>query len=565
MGADDAQRRTSSVAAATAKFEKRSSQMPAGQGPLYGASMSDLSYGNNSSGSVAFSNSSGSIDFDTNGETSSSPATPKKNRVRPNLPPHFISPGAVGEPSEAEKKKKRPFKSKSMPRPPLKVGGSMGLGLSSPMTSDGVPVWKRKLLEKQKSGVINYKESLDKRASFMPQLSQFDSDDDLDSGDIDESSPVTSSSKKKVVDEKIEDVKIDAKINPQIQEKLRQRQRQNWQPKKSVSAFSYSSLAKTSDDSHVPEHILRFREREAARKLALDRKARAAEQKIQAVVLGWYRRLQYPKLKAAYRDKLRQIAEKQRVEKERNDSAVVIQAIVRRYPARKNFRRHWASIQKRLQTLKRIKEMEEKAKLIPEQTKAEIEKMKKEYHDKNSNFHRAMMQRVKSDMKNHEKKMEEIKKAGKTETEYIKQENRRIRDEMSVIAKDMQLLHKQAKVLESKSAETQERFKSLEKWCKKKAESNQKKKIAEEKCRHRYLPKYRRDVAGKNQECITENRVKEICKKVIYKIVHEMQARSSDPNVTSEVVSMILATEQELEETLGDYDPPEQLEKWLGW
>ena len=551
MGSDG-QRRVSAVAARLAKFEKNASNGPPW---MAGASTSDL---NSSSGSMALSNSSStSLDFnEATGDNANSPAVKKKPRARPNLPAGFLSPGAGSEPSEAESKKRRPWKSKSMPRAPMsKMGASMSSGLSA---TDSVPAWKKKLLEQKK-----------KRSSFMHQsmASLGDSDDDFDLGIIDESSPTATSSKKKVSDDKIEDVKIEVNMNPEIQKKLRQRQRPKGVPKKSVSAFSYSSLSKSSNNNegHIPEHIRLVREKEAARKAALDEKARVAEVKVHAVVLGWYRRLQYPKLRAAHQDKLRQIAEKARLEKHRHDSATKIQAVVRRYPARKNFRRHWASVQKRIETIKRIKEMEKKANLIPEQTKAEIAKMKKEYHDKNSSFQRAMMKQVKADIKKHDEAMKEIKKAGKTETEYIKQENQRIREEMAVIVKDMKLLQKQAKVLESKSSETQERFKSLEQWCKKKQESNQKKKISEEKCRHRYLPKYRRDLAGKNQECIVENRVKEIYKKLNYKVVDELQARSSDSTLTSEIVGMILSTEQELEETLGDYEPPEQLQKWLGW
>jgi hypothetical protein len=489
---------------------------------------------------------------------------------------------------------------------PRSKGGAMpprGLSPNRPPVSpavetksssdDNLPLWKRKLMD-QKSKGRSYSVKGDSgrggtggggrpstsstapKHRFMsvplgaraPQSYKTLSDDELSDDDDDDDDD----EKKKGSKEKgLEDVKIQVKINPALQEKLRELQNLRSGP---TTMGNNSSDQK--DIEFVPEHIRRFRAREAklqaehaakeaARMAALDVKVQKAEQVVFAYVLGYYHRKRYPKLKAAYVKRMRERAKQARLEAVRHASATKIQAMARRYHPRKNFKRHWAGMLNRIRTKQRIKKIQMQVELIGRQTKSELAAMEKEYHDQNSAFQKALRKKVKAEIKEHEEKIKSIKNEGHSEIEYIKAENRRIREEMIVIHKDTGLLTKQGTVLEGKAAKVAEQFQSLQKWCDKKMESNQKKQMAESKCRNRYLPKYRRDLAQRNQKCIAESRVKELNKKCIYKIVDELQRRSTDPDVTSEIVSMILETERELEETLGEYDVPEELQKWLDW
>ena len=88
---------------------------------------------------------------------------------------------------------------------------------------------------------------------------------------------------------------------------------------------------------------------------------------------------------------------------------------------------------------------------------------------------------------------------------------------------------------------------SLQQFVTKKNEAIQKHEMSSQKCRHRYLPKYRKDLAERNQHCIVEFRVKMLYKAKLHRIVREIQSESTDKEIAKDAKKALKAVEKELE------------------
>ena len=359
------------------------------------------------------------------------------------------------------------------------------------------------------------------------------------------------------------DTKIEVKI-PGIDEKIRAR----------LAAAQIPPPK--SDDEKVPEHLKKFREREERRLAALDEKQRKAEEKqrkaeetIQAMFLGWWARAQLPKIRAEKEERLRKLAEEEaerlrklaeeRAHKKlRIESSTKIQALYRGLSPRTEFLRLITVKRRRDANENRIKEIDNEIKKMPKSIKADIKAMKEEYKVRK----KEMKKKVKEEVRAEEQKMEEFKKQGSNMIQYMQDENRKRREQKAVTKRDIKTLGKQAGVLTEKQDEIEARFNSLILWSNKKNAEVQKREINSQKCRNRYLPKYRAEMADRNKHCIQEYRVKMLYKARLYRIVEELQAKSKDPELVEDTVEAL----EELEEELGEFPKipvPEGLANWL--
>jgi hypothetical protein len=313
----------------------------------------------------------------------------------------------------------------------------------------------------------------------------------------------------------------------------------------------------------------KFREREERRLAALDEKQRKAEEKIQAVVLGWWVRDQLPKIRAENEERLRKqaeerarqkikIAEERAHQKLRIESSTKIQTLFRGLLPRKTFLRLITVKRRRDANDKRIKEIDNKIKEIPKAIKADIKALKEEYKLRK----KEMKKKVKEEMKAEEQKAEEIKKQGSNMIQYMQDENRKRREEKAMIKKDIKTLEKQADLLKEKQDEIEARFNSLRVFAEKKNVEVQKREINSQKCRNRYLPKYRAEMADRNKHCIQEFRVKMLYKARLYRIIEELQAKSKDPGLVEETVEALDELGEELDE-FPEIPVPEGLANWL--
>ena len=142
---------------------------------------------------------------------------------------------------------------------------------------------------------------------------------------------------------------------------------------------------------------------------------------------------------------------------------------------------------------------------------------------------------VKKQLKEEEKKVEELKKQGQTMVDYMKSEQEKLKKQKQQIRADQKVLEQQTELLKQKSEEISKNFSSLQAWCTKKQAVIKQHEESDQKCRFKYLPKYRQDMADRNKHCIAEYRVKEAYKKTLKKIVKEIEKRSSDPKLIDEV------------------------------
>jgi hypothetical protein len=360
------------------------------------------------------------------------------------------------------------------------------------------------------------------------------------------------------------DTKIEVKI-PGIDEKIRARR-----------AAAQKPPPPKSNDDNVPEHMKKFREREERRLAALDEKQRKAEEKqrkaeekIQAMFLGWWARVQLPRIRAENEERLRKKAEEraERLRKQAEErahqklsieSSTKIQALFRGLSPRKEFLQLITVKRRRDANEMRMKEIDDEIKKMPKSIKADIKALKEEYKLRK----KAMKQKVKEEVRAEEQKMEEFKKQGSNMIQYMQDENRKRREEKTVIKKDIKTLGKQAEVLKEKQDEIEARFNSLRTFAEKKNVEVQKREINSQKCRNRYLPKYRAEMADRNKHCIQEYRVKMLYKARLYRIVEELQAKSKDPELVEDTLEAL----EELEEELGEFPDipvPEGLANWL--
>mmetsp|Transcript_15724 Transcript_15724/g.44061 ORF Transcript_15724/g.44061 Transcript_15724/m.44061 type:complete len:657 (-) Transcript_15724:72-2042(-) len=340
----------------------------------------------------------------------------------------------------------------------------------------------------------------------------------------------------------IADIKIEAKL-PNLQEKLKARQRARRISAKATTPNTKFAHDMEDDDQNLPEAVRKFRQREKARLAALDEQQRNAEQKVFAIVCGWYiRAIQYPRLLKEHKVFLEERRKRQERERKENAAALKIQTNWRVVLPRKEFLRLIAIRRRREKNQKRIKEIKKIIKGIPKSIKAEIKEMKKEHSARK----KEMKQLLKRDLTDEEKKLEEIHKQGSNMIEYLQEENKKFRELKQKLRKDMKQVDKETAELKQTADELASKFASLRDFAEKKAQSVQKKEIASSKCRNRYLPKYRAELAERSKFCIAEHRVKMLYKTRLYKIVKEIQEKTTDPEMASDAVGLILECEDEL-------------------
>jgi len=301
------------------------------------------------------------------------------------------------------------------------------------------------------------------------------------------------------------------------------------------------------DNKNVPEHIRKAREREERRARKLDLKKYQAASLLQAVILGWYvRTVKYPILRDAnmkYR--------KTRL------AVLTIQKTFRMYIQRKRFKSEIEYIRWRERTKKEIKRMYKKAEKMPKKTKQDIRDKQKEYEA----IKKDMLNEARKQIKEEDEKIRQME-TGNDMIQYLNDENDKVKELISTIQREQRVLDKQFELLTTKSEEIASNFKSLQEWVDSKNKAIKKNEASDQKCRYRYLPKYREDLAVRNKYCITEFRVKELYKRQLDKISKEVLSQSEDPTLVKYVKKELKACKKELAE-LPDNPPPEGLEHRL--
>jgi len=338
------------------------------------------------------------------------------------------------------------------------------------------------------------------------------------------------------------DIKI--KVNVDIQEKIKARQR--------------AARPIPVREESVPEHIRKAREREARRLRAEEEKEYRAASLLQAAFLGWYARVQYPKLLAENADRLTEMRRKEALAKKRLDSALKIQKTFRMYPHRKRYLFVLDCKRRRERNAKEIKQIQKTIKNMPKTIKSDIKELKKDYAEKKKEIKKAVKKRIKDE----EAKMDEIKKSGQDMIEYWKSENKKVENQKVNMKKEQKVLAKQCDVLMAKSEEIAKNFKSLQQFVDKKQAAVNKHKLSDEKCRHRYLPRYRQDLTDKNRQCMTEYRIKELYRKRLEMIVKEIEQKSKDPSLVKDVKKALKACKKEMA-AMPKVPVPQGLEQWL--
>jgi monoamine oxidase len=157
-----------------------------------------------------------------------------------------------------------------------------------------------------------------------------------------------------------------------------------------------------------------------------------------------------------------------------------------------------------------------------------------------------LCQSVKKQLKEEDKKAEEFKKQGQSMIDYMKSEQEKLLKQKESIKADQKVLEQQTDLLKQKSDEIAKNFSSLKTWVDKKQAIIKQHEASDQKCRHRYLPKYRQDMADRNQHCAAEYRVKEMYRKKLKKIVKEIESKSSDPKLVQEIQRYMKDCKKEL-------------------
>jgi len=325
------------------------------------------------------------------------------------------------------------------------------------------------------------------------------------------------------------DIKIQVKI-PNIEAKIKARRAKATPPP-------------PIPDQKVPEHILKFRQREEARKKAMDQKEFQAASKIQAFFLGWRARVNYIHLRKANQERLRRIQIQEQQRKARLRAALIIQKTWRMHLPRKRYIFLKACRRRRQRNQREITRIQNVLDKIPKKSKAEIKEMKKAYAEKRKELKR----NIRNSLKEEEDKLEEIKKSGRNMIQYLQDEKKRLKEQQSITKKEYQLLEQQFQVLTEKSEEIANNFQSLQDFVDKIQHKIQHHEISSQKCRHRYLPKYRAEKAERNAYCLVEHRVKVLYKERLYRIVKEIVEQSSDETLIREAQDALETCEDELQ------------------
>lgn len=96
----------------------------------------------------------------------------------------------------------------------------------------------------------------------------------------------------------------------------------------------------------------------------------------------------------------------------------------------------------------------------------------------------------------------------------------------------------------------------------KKKASNQKHEINSQKCRHRYLPKYRELIKERDLHCIVEHRIQKLYKKRLEAILDLLHKNCKDASILLDAQDAMAQLEQDLD-LLPIVPIPEGLEKRL--
>jgi 3-methyladenine DNA glycosylase AlkC len=198
--------------------------------------------------------------------------------------------------------------------------------------------------------------------------------------------------------------------------------------------------------------------------------------------------------------------------------------------------------------------MQKKIERMPKKTKHDIREKRKEYEL----MKKEMLNNARKQIKEDNEKITRASESGQDMIKYINEENDKVKELINTIQKEQRVLEKQFEILTAKSEDIALNFKSLQTWVDKKNESVKKNEASDQKCRHRYLPKYREDLKLRNRYCISEFRVKELYKRQIEKIIKEVEAQSTDPNLVKYVQKEMKALHEMPENPL-----PEGLEHRL--
>ena len=125
-----------------------------------------------------------------------------------------------------------------------------------------------------------------------------------------------------------------------------------------------------------------------------------------------------------------------------------------------------------------------------------------------------------------------------------------------------QVLEKQADLLTAKSEETTRNFISLKAFVDKKNASIQKHNLNSQKCRQRYLPKYRKMIKDCDRHCILERRIASMYKQRMEAIVEMLSDRCTNGEIVFDAKEAIAACRMELER-LPTIEMPEGFEDRL--
>jgi len=195
---------------------------------------------------------------------------------------------------------------------------------------------------------------------------------------------------------------------------------------------------------------------------------------------------------------------------------------------------------------------------MPKKIKSDIKEMKQEYALKKKELKRTCRKQIKED----DEQLQRVKKSGQDMVKYLQAENEKTRILQQTLQRKQDVLEKQFELLTAKSEEISTNFLSLKQWVDTKNVAIQKHEAADHKCRHRYLPKYRKDLAQRNMYCITEFRIKECYKKQLKKILKEIEKKSKDPSLVKLVKKDMKSCQKTLKE-IPDNPIPEALEDRL--
>ena len=421
-------------------------------------------------------------------------------------------------------------------------GGGLHLSPETPTASTSTTgkSWKDK-----KGGGISFQAASPKphKASVVPSFNSSYSGGSFLASPSPKVSKNSWSNNQSKLPESTPDIMI--KVNPDIDKKIQARRAAARPPPKV-------------NNDNVPEHVRKFRELEAARQAALNEKEYNAAVIVQKHFLGWKARAAYPALKKSNQERLRKMRKAEKLRKKQIQCAILIQKTFRGYMPREEFQRRITIKRRRDKNKKEIKRIKALIKNMPKKTKADIKEIKEEYKDRK----KSMKKDMKKQRKEEDKKLEDVKKQGKDQIEFLKAENDKVREQQIAIKQETAILEKQFEVLMAKADETRRNFSSLQQWVNKKNQSIQKNEIASQKCRHRYLPNYRSEVAGRNKHCIAEYRIKSLYKKRLHRIVQEILEKSTDPQIVEDAHEALLQCEEELQ-SMPEIPVPEGLDNWL--